>query len=309
MKRDLFRRYVWLVDIVRHAKKITFEEISGLWEQSSLNTDRSPLALRTFHNHRDAIENLFGIKILCDRSDHNTYYVADDSPATPTRLKIWMLQTLSNANVLRQSDKVENRIVLDITPEEKFGLMTLIEAMNGNNVVNISYRIPSEDNRTDFEVGPYCIRFFRSAWYVLGRNMQTGALQSFDLSAVKDVVMTKRRFIYPKDFSPAEYFKKYYGMDVGSDIEPYKVRLRIYGKTRDYVRYVALQDTQKEIDCLPDCSIFEYSLVPTADFINAILGMGTDCEVVSPNSLRNEVIRQIECMYEMYRDNESANAD
>ena len=77
MKRDLFRRYVWLVDVIRHAKSITYEEISELWKESPLNTDQSPLALRTFHNHRDAIAQLFGIRIHCNRSDHE-YYIQQD---------------------------------------------------------------------------------------------------------------------------------------------------------------------------------------------------------------------------------------
>lgn len=301
MKRELFRRYVWLVDVVRHAKKITFEDISSQWMHSCLNDDKTPLALRTFHNHRDAIENLFGIKILCDRSDRNRYYVADDTPQDSTRLRIWMLQTLSTSSALRDASKIEERIVLDITPEEKFGLMTIIDAMTENRVVSLNYRIPQADNKTQFEVGPYCVRYFRSGWYLLARDMATDELLSFELAAIREIKITNKKFIYPKNFSPSEYFSKYFGMDVGSDIEPYTVRLRIYGATRNYVRYVPLQYTQKEIDALPECSVFEYKIVPTSNFIRAILSMGTDVEVLSPNSLRKEVQKELERIAEFYQ--------
>ena len=124
MKRDLFRRYVWLVDVVRHAKKITYEEISELWKKSPLNTDHSPLALRTFHNHREAIAQLFGIQILCNRSDHEYYIPQDDEHGSETKLRVWMLQTLSLSNLSSQSDVMDDRVLLDITPEERHGLAT-----------------------------------------------------------------------------------------------------------------------------------------------------------------------------------------
>lgn len=63
MTSNLFKRYVWLIDVVNQAGKLTYEEISSLWERSPLNEDRSPLALRTFHNHRYVVDKLFGITI------------------------------------------------------------------------------------------------------------------------------------------------------------------------------------------------------------------------------------------------------
>ena len=62
MTRDLFRRYIWLVETVYSSGRITFEEIANKWKRSSLNNGTS-LVLRTFHNHRAAIEELFGILI------------------------------------------------------------------------------------------------------------------------------------------------------------------------------------------------------------------------------------------------------
>ncbi|MDR0863793.1 MAG: hypothetical protein LBO74_02525 [Candidatus Symbiothrix sp.] len=65
MAKSILNRYIWLADTVYRAGKITFEEINRKW----LNTDWSEgkdLPLRTFHNHRKAIEDLFDINIECD---------------------------------------------------------------------------------------------------------------------------------------------------------------------------------------------------------------------------------------------------
>lgn len=301
MKRDLFRKYVWLIDVIRHAKKITFEEISGLWKNSPLNSDHSPLALRTFHNHRDAIEHLFGIKIVCDRSDHNRYYVADDDGVQSTKLKVWMLQTLSLSNLITKSGNVENRIVVDITPEEKFGLTSIIEAMKKNTKVRIVYSIPAtEDHRTEFLVDPYCVRFWNRAWFMLAKEDKTGKMLVFDLARVMSIEMTDIPFSYQESFYPAEFFRNYYGMDVDPTLAPVRIRLKVGGRTRDMIRTQPLHSSQKEIMANLDSSIFEYYFVPSDDFKRAVLSMGDDVEVLGPEELREEILERIRHMAAKY---------
>ncbi|PIZ08121.1 MAG: WYL domain-containing protein, partial [Flavobacteriaceae bacterium CG_4_10_14_0_8_um_filter_34_31] len=65
MAANVFHRYIWLVDTINRAGRITFEEINKKW----LRTDWSEgqkIPLRTFHNHRSKIEDLFDINIDCD---------------------------------------------------------------------------------------------------------------------------------------------------------------------------------------------------------------------------------------------------
>lgn len=300
MKRDLFRRYVWLIDVVRHAKKITFEEISNLWKNSPLNEDHSPLALRTFHNHREAIEHLFGIRILCDRSDHNQYYVADDNAMSPTKLKVWMLQTLSVSNIINKSSNVENRIVVDVTPEEKFGLTAIINAMKQNHLVKLSYSLPVEDNRSELMVEPYCVRFWNRTWYLLARTHDSEKMVVFDLGRVISVENSDETFVYDDKFTPYEFFRNYYGMDIDTTLAPVPIRLRVGGRTRDIIRTQPLHSSQKELMVEYSTSVFEYYFVPSDDFKKTILSMGTDVEVLSPTELRNDISEQITRMAETY---------
>ena len=46
-------------------KQLTFEEINVLWKESCLG-DGAPLPLRTFHQHKNAVEELFGVEIKCN---------------------------------------------------------------------------------------------------------------------------------------------------------------------------------------------------------------------------------------------------
>lgn len=45
----------------------------------------------TFHNHRQAIEEMFDINIECDKRN-NTYYIADAEGMLGDKLKMWLLE-------------------------------------------------------------------------------------------------------------------------------------------------------------------------------------------------------------------------
>ena len=57
MASNLFKRYIWLADTIHRYGPITLAEIRARWQHSALYDGR-PLARRTFHAHRDAVEEL-----------------------------------------------------------------------------------------------------------------------------------------------------------------------------------------------------------------------------------------------------------
>lgn len=71
----LFQSYVWLVDIIFRARRITFEEINDRWINSNLNSTGEDFPLKTFHNHKTAIKTMFDIDIECDKRNDYTYYI------------------------------------------------------------------------------------------------------------------------------------------------------------------------------------------------------------------------------------------
>jgi hypothetical protein len=61
---------VWLVDILRRHKSLTYEEINGMWQQNGLSYgEADELPRRTLHNRRKAIKDIFDIYIECDVKD------------------------------------------------------------------------------------------------------------------------------------------------------------------------------------------------------------------------------------------------
>ena len=62
---DIFWQYTWLVNTILRAEKIDFERIRQMWLANDLNDDR-PLSRTTFYRLRQAIDDMFGIRIESD---------------------------------------------------------------------------------------------------------------------------------------------------------------------------------------------------------------------------------------------------
>lgn len=288
MKRDLFRRYVWLVEIVRHAKKLQFEEIAELWALSPLNDDNSPLALRTFHNHRHAIDELFSIRIVCDRSDHNRYHIERESD-NDTRLKIWMLQTLGYSDIENDVKEMSGKFLFDSSPDSRYGLPPILEAIKEKRLLRLSCSVPTSDNKTSLSLVPYCVRCWQGNWVLTGEDPDSGKIHSLSLERILSAEPTSTPFSLPDNFDCGKWICHTYGTEPPSKENPEKVMLKIGGDTRDKVRTLPLHHSQKEMMTSGEFSIFEYNLVPGRDFLSTVLSHGSDTTVIAPESLRRKL--------------------
>ena len=66
MTKDLFDKYIWLVDTIHRAGRITLREINEKWAMSPLY-DGADIPRRTFNNWKEAIQQAFDINIECRR--------------------------------------------------------------------------------------------------------------------------------------------------------------------------------------------------------------------------------------------------
>ena len=109
MAKQLLRRYIWLIDTIRSADGITFEEINSRWLRSSLNEDGKVLPKRTFHDHIDAILDEFDIEIACDRNDGYRYRIREYEEYGSIRKT--MVDALVLNNSVREHPEIGGRII------------------------------------------------------------------------------------------------------------------------------------------------------------------------------------------------------
>lgn len=145
----LFREYIWLVNTIHHAHNITLEEINQKWVQTEMSGGIE-MARNTFLRHRNAIENIFGISIECERKNGYKYYISNPHVLTQDSIQNWMLSTLSVNHVISESLSLQKRILLESIPSAKGYLEPIIDAMKKKRLIIIEYRKYGADEPKEY---------------------------------------------------------------------------------------------------------------------------------------------------------------
>lgn len=81
------RKYIWLIDTIRRAGKISHKDLSDKWERNKELSDNKPLHRATFNRWHDAIDSQFGITIDCQKVGGYLYYIANPEDVDDDKLK------------------------------------------------------------------------------------------------------------------------------------------------------------------------------------------------------------------------------
>lgn len=293
MAKNFFKRYIWLVDLINRRKYVSFKEISEAWMRSPLNETGDPMSERTFFNHKDAIAGMFGIEILNDRS--LGFYIGR-SDVGSDETSDWMLHTLCLNNVLHENADMKDRILMEKVPSSERFLTDIISAMRDFRVISLCYQNFRHPEPFCFNVRPYCVKYFKQRWYLLG-DSDLG-LRIYSLDRFVDMEELEEHFEIPKGFDAEEYFGNYFGVIIGE--EPEDVKIRVVPDQVKYFRTLPMHGSQRETVQEDGSSVFSYHIAPTFDFVQEILSHGADVEVLEPAELRKSIADIIAGMASRY---------
>lgn len=284
----LFQQYIWLVDTIHLAGKITLKEINRKWLETELSEGIS-IARSTFNRHKDAIQEMFGIYIDCDKKDGFSYYIGNNEVLEEDSIQNWMLSTLSVNFVLSESKAVADRILLETIPSSGEDLQNFIEAMKRKVRIIVRYQRYAVEYETSVKVEPYCVKLFNRRWYGLVRSLKNGDYFLLAFDRIKALEMTDEKFPTDESFDAAHWFRHSYGIVRDPEVEIQRILIRAFGNEAYYMRDLPMHHTQKEIDKASDYSDFELTLSPTADFLSPLLSRGSAIKVLEPQWLADEI--------------------
>ncbi len=297
MAANLWGRYVWLVDTLLHYEKLTYEEINRLWKRSGLSYGESDeLPLRTFHNHRNAIKDIFDIYIECDTKDGYRYYIDQPESLMNDGLRDWLVSSYATLNQIQADKKLEGRIIFENVPSGRIWLTTITNAMRLSQVLLITYRGFEQTKPSQFEIEPYYLKVVNRRWYVIVRNPELSekerrdVYRSYALDRITDIEETEKTFEMNKHFDINSFFQGCCGI-ITSDEPVQRVVIKSFEIHPEYLRTLPLHPSQKEIERNDEeeYAIFEYHVKPTFDFYQLLLAQGDQIEVLKPASVRSKM--------------------
>ena len=300
MGKNLLNKYIWFVETIYNAKRITYEEINEKWRNNALS-DGLDLPSRTFHKWRIAVEEMFGLIIDCECKGGYHYYIANADELKEGNIRNWLINTFSISNLLVDNLQLHERILLEEIPSGQKYFAQIIDAMKNNNLINMTYRSYWKDNSHNFDVEPYCVKLFRQRWYLLGRSPYKKQMMIYALDRIQELWIIDKNFELPTTFNANEFFGEYFGVSIGDEVDIETVKLKVASYQANYIRAVPLHHSQKEVERNENFSIFKLCLRPTSDLIREILWHSEAIEVLEPIEFRNEVANKIEEISSKYK--------
>ena len=294
----LFKEYIWLVNTIRKAGDdgITFAEINEKWLETELS-EGVELARSTFNRHKDAIEDIFGLIIDCNRLNGYRYFISNEEVLSEDSIQNWMLNTLTVNNIIGEALTLQDRILLQPAPVEGDYLKMVIEAMKKNVKLAVDYRKYGDDEPRHLTFEPYCIKLFKQRWYILGhfhRNAiadrpEVDYFGVFSFDRILNMSLTDDKFQMDPSFNAQAYFEECFGVLVNDDTVAQRIVIRVFGDERFYVRDLPIHKSQREIGQGEDYTDFELIMRPTIDLSTHFVSRSFLIKVLEPQWLADEI--------------------
>ena len=279
---------------------MTFEEISRRWQLSNIGDGRS-IPLRTFHQHRTAVEELFGVEIRCNTSNGYKYCIANPEVLKNDKTRKWLLNSFNLSNMITAGHNMKDRILFEDIPHGTEYLQTIIDAMQQSKELAIDYQ-PFYGHRASYTIQPYAMKAYHQRWYVLGYIKELNAIRNIALDRLLEMTITEESFSFPENFNAEKYYENTVGIFVNDDHSPVKVKLKVYGYQIEYLRSLPLHKSQREtLSKYDEFCVFEYKLCLTPELSSQILAMGENVEVLEPTELRDEIKRRLNDCLNRYK--------
>lgn len=296
MSRDLFSRYVWLVDTIKSYGSISRRELDECWRRSPFS-DGDPLPRRTFFNYRAAIEQLFKLNIVYDT--HTNSYSIEDIDEQNNFMNEWLLNSKAIHSILSDSRDVASMIFLEDVPSAREFLSTAISSLKEHRPMVFDYHPYTRLSPTQgIVVEPYFLKIFRQRWYVTGRNVREDAIKTYALDRMSNARLAKNQYEIPSDFDANAYFRDSFGI-IFNQGEVKEIVIRVEPRQAKYFRALPLHRSQQET--IGDgYSIFRYKMKISDDFVQELLSHGPKVTVVEPPELKAIVMASLQASIANY---------
>lgn len=292
MVTELLQKYIWLVQTFIRAGEngLSLGEISDRWERRF----DSEYSRRTFNNHREAVEEVFGIRIECNRGTNRYFIRYTDDVSDENAESAWLINTFTVNNILRLGkERLSGRVSVEDIPSGHMHLTAIMEAMTESRKIKIRYHKYTSSQADSLTLHPYAVKEFAKRWYLVAYCEEREALRVYGLDRIKALDITEGDFKMPAGFDVDATFATSFGTYLPEG-KAQVVTFRTTEKEARFLRDLPLHSSQEEIKSSDKEHVtFSIFVCPNESLIMEFCKHGRRLEVLSPESVRTAVAEQL----------------
>ena len=299
MVTELLQKYIWLVQTFIRAGEngLSLGEISDRWE----NRFDSPYSRRTFNTHREAVEEVFGIRIECNRTTNRYFIKYTDDVSDENAESAWLINTFTVNNILRLGkERLSGRVSVEDIPSGHMHLTAIMEAMTESRKISIKYVKYSSSQADTLTLHPYAVKEFAKRWYLVAYCEEREALRVYGLDRIHGMEVTEDNFKMPEGFDVDETFATSFGTYLPEG-KAQLITFRTSEIEARFLRDLPLHKTQEEIRTSDKKHVtFRIFVCPNASLIMEFCKLGSRVEVLTPKEVRDAVAEEIAAAHNLY---------
>ena len=291
MVTELLQKYIWLVQTFIRAGQngLSLSEIESRWE------DRfdSNYSRRTFNNHREAVEQVFGIRIECNRSTNRYFISGSEDVSDENAETAWLINTFTVNNMLTLGkERLSGRVSVENIPSGQRHLTSIMDAMTAGSEIRISYQKYTSEKASEYTLRPYAVKEVAKRWYIIAYCKEREGLRVYGLDRVKNMKVTGKKFKMKSGFDVDELFATSFGIYLPGG-KGQVITFRCSESEAKFLRDLPLHSSQEEVRKEGDSVIFSIFVCPDKNLIMEICKHGSRIEVLSPAEVREAVRNEL----------------
>ena len=300
MVSELIDKYIWLVQTFIDAgdRGLSLPEIADRWTARYGGED---YPRRSFNNHREAVAEVFGIEIACNRSSNRYYIDAGESAVDKRQSVDWLVNTFTVNNLLTLGkERLSGRVSVEDIPSGQKWLISVMQAMLDNAEMELHYRKYMSEEEEVRHIRPYAVKEFAKRWYIVAYSVEVSALRVYAMDRILSLTPTGEKFKMPKGFQVDELFESSYGIYLPEGEGPVLVKLRTTLREAAYLQDLPLHPSQVFLGEKDGFCLFALRVIPNPNFIMELVKHGKRLEILEPASLREQVKQELRNALELY---------
>ena len=300
MVSELIDKYIWLVQTFIDAgeRGLSLPEIADRWTARYGGED---YPRRSFNNHREAVAEVFGIEIACNRSTNRYYIDAGESAVDKRQSVDWLVNTFTVNNLLTLGkERLSGRVSVEDIPSGQKWLISVMQAMLDNAEMELHYRKYMSEEEEVRHIRPYAVKEFAKRWYIVAYSGEASALRVYAMDRILALRPTGEKFKMPKGFQVDELFESSYGIYLPEGDPPVLVKLRTTLREAAYLQDLPLHPSQMFLGEKDGYCLFALRVIPNPNFIMELVKHGERLEILEPESLREQVKRELHNALKLY---------
>lgn len=300
MVTELLDKYIWLINTLLRAREkgLSMSELQEMW-QRRFGQDYSR---STFNHHRDAVAEIFGIEIVCDRSTRRYFIRYGDDVRDSDAASAWLINTFTVNNMLTLGkERLSGRVSVEEIPSGHRYLAPVMDAMTDNLEIRIRHRKYTGNEISEYTLRPYAVKENARRWYIVAYCIEREGMRVYGMDRIVDMEVTGTHFDMPPDFDVDRLFSTSFGIYLPEG-KPVEIVFRASEKEARYLEDLPLHHSQKIISRDDGTVTFSIFACPDTSLVMELLRLGPGIEVTGPESLREQIVLQLRKALEKYGD-------